>query len=217
MLAPWKKSNDKPRQNIKKQRHYFAYTGLYNQSYGFSSSHIWMWELDDKSEDQRIDAFELWCWGRFLRVPWTKRRSNQSILRKINPEYPLEGLMLKVKLQYFGYLMWTADSLEKSLMLGKIKGRRRRECQRMRWLDGITDAMDMNLGKLQEIVRDREAWHAAVHGVAKSWTQLSDRTTTTKSPNIPGSVFMRWKIFSPETYYLCLSVGSSLDYLSVEP
>ena len=102
-------------------------------------------------------------------------------------------------------------------MLGKIKGRRRRECQRMRWLDGITDAMDMNLGKLQEIVRDREAWHAAVHGVAKSWTQLSDRTTTTKSPNIPGSVFMRWKIFSPETYYLCLSVGSSLDYLSVEP
>ena len=97
MLAPWKKSNDKPRQNIKKQRHYFAYTGLYNQSYGFSSSHIWMWELDDKSEDQRIDAFELWCWGRFLRVPWTKRRSSQSILKEISPKYSLEELMMKLK------------------------------------------------------------------------------------------------------------------------
>ena len=108
-----------------------------------------------------------------------QQRSNQSILREMNPEYSLEGLMLKVKLQYFGYLMWTADSLEKSLMLGNIKGRRRRECQRMRWLDGMN--MNMNLGKLQEIVRDREAWHATVHGVAKSWTQLSDKTTTTKA------------------------------------
>ena len=139
MLAPWKKSNDKPRQNIKKQRHYFAYTGLYNQSYGFSSSHIWMWELDDKSEDQRIDAFELWCWGRFLRVPWTKRRSSQSIPKEINYEYSLEELMLKLKLQSFGHLIQKVDLLEKTLMLRKTKGRRRRGRQRMRWWDDIID------------------------------------------------------------------------------
>ena len=122
-----------------------------------------------KAEHQRIDAFELWCWRRLLRIPWAVGRPKQSILKETNPEYSLEGLMLKLKLQYFGHLMRTADSLEKSLMLGKIEGRRRRGHQRMRCLKGITDAMNMNLGKLWEMVRDREAWRAPVHGITKSW------------------------------------------------
>ena len=177
MLTPWKESYDQSRQYIKKQRHYFANKVLSSQGYGFP---VVMYGCESwtikKAEHQRTDAFELWCWRRLLRVPWTARRSNQSILKEISPGCSLEGLMLKLKLWYFGHLMQRADSFEKNLMLGKFEGRRRRGQQRMRWLDGITESIDMGLGRLRQLVMDREAWRTVVHGVTKSRTRLGDWT-----------------------------------------
>ena len=170
-----------------------------------------MWALDQKEGAQPKNwCFQLWCWRRLLRVPWTARKSNQSILKETYPEYSLEGLMLMLKLKYFGHLMQTADSLEKTLMLGKIEGKRR-ESQRIRWLDSITDSMDINLSRLWEIVKDRETWHAAAtHGVAKSWTWLSDWKTTTIITEWPISENPASRVVSIKLKHLCLAQRSTL-------
>ena len=186
-----------PGQCIKKQRHHFVDKGLYSQSYGFSRVTYGYenWTIK-KTECQRIDAFELWCWRILLRIPQTTRRSNPSILKEISPEYSLEGLILKQKLQSFCHLLWKADSLEKTLMLGKIDGGRRRGWQRMRWLDGVTDSMNVNLSKPREMVKDREAWCAAVHEVAKGQTRLTDWTTIKYMQTLVYPyIGIRWVIF----------------------
>ena len=195
MLAPWKKSYDKPKQHIEKRDitlptkvHVVKAMVFPIVMYGCGSRTI------KKAECRRIDAFELWCWRRLLRVPWKARRSNQWILKEISPEYSLEGRMLKLKLHYFGHLMQRTDSLEKTLMLGKIEERRTRRWHRMRWLDGTTDSTDMSLNRLQELVMDREACGSAIHGVVKSQTRLSDWTTKRKVEVIQLCLTFLWPV-----------------------
>ena len=184
MLASWKKSYDQ----LREHGHFFANKGPSSPSYGFSTNHYGYesWTIK-KAECQGIDAFELWCWRRLLRVPWAARRSNQSILKEISHEYSLEGLMLELKLQYFGHLIQRTDSLEKTLMLGKVDDGRISGQQRMKWLNGIADLMDMSLSKLSELMMDREAWRAACHGVAKSRTWLSYWTELNPEQGLPCS------------------------------
>ena len=182
MLTPWKKSYDKPRRHIRRQSIIWLtkVCTVKAMVFPFMMYGCKSWTIK-RAERRRTDVFELWCWRRLSRVPWTARRSNQSVLKEINPEYSLEGLMLKLKRQHFGYLMWKTDSLKKTLMLRKIEGRRRRGRQRMWWLGGIIDSMDMNLSNLCELEMDREAWCAAVHGVAKSQHDWATELNWTES------------------------------------
>ena len=200
-------------EDIKKQRHYFTNKCPSHQGYGFSSSHVWMWEC------WRTDAFKRWSWRKLLRVPCTAWRSNQSILKEISPGCSLKGLMLKLKLQYFGHLMQRDDSFEKTLMLRKIEGRRRKGWQRMGWLDGITDSMDMGLGGLQELVMDREPWCALVHGVGhkkldtKSWTQLSDWTELNNKIILNTEVMNTQSWSLSNFFYYILTIASVVTYV----
>ena len=213
MLAPWEKSYDQPRQHIRKQRHYFANKGPSSQSSGFSSSDVWMWELDYKESW----VLKNWCFWtvvseKTLESPWTARRSNQSILKEISPECSLEGLMLKLKLQYFGHLMQRTDSLEKTLMLGKIEGRRRRGWQRMRWLDGFTTVMDMSLSKLWELVMGQGSLVCCSPWVAKSWTRLSNWTEVRFQNKFVGTRMV--KLYSGKNSVLFRSCDFKIYYFS---